>query len=69
MDELYKNNYDFKCYVDKYMTKEKIDLQTALTHAAVRNYAEYIRGRGDGETKLRNMWVSAGAPRENVMGG
>ena len=63
MDELYQTNADFRAYVDKYMTKERIDLCTALTHAIVRSYAAYLSERGSGEAQLRNMWgESAGAP-------
>lgn len=73
MEELYRNNYDFKTYVDKYVvsmshaTNGGISLQQALDHAEVRNYAEYLIERGEGETKLRNMWgKTAGAAHDNV---
>ena len=73
MEELYRNNYDFKTYVDKYVVSmshamnKSISLQQALEHAEVKNYAEYLAERGDGETKLRNMWgKTAGAAHENV---
>lgn len=67
MEELYRNNYDFKRYVDKYIAKEKVSLQQALNHAVVRSYAEYLAEHGEGETKLRNMWgKTAGAAHENV---
>lgn len=66
MDELYQNNEDFKVYVDKYMAKEQIGLQTALSHRIVRNYAEYLMERGAKETELPNMWGSAGAAHENM---
>ena len=66
MDELYQNNEDFKVYVDKYIAKENVPLQTALSHRIVRNYAEYLVERGNGEVKLPNMWGSAGAAHENM---
>ena len=66
MDELYQNNEDFKVYVDKYIAKENVPLQTALSHRIVRNYAEYLVERGSGEVKLPNMWGSAGAAHENM---
>ena len=66
MDELYQNNEDFKVYVDKYIAKENVPLQTALSHRIVRNYAEYLIERGNGEVKLPNMWGSAGAAHENM---
>ena len=66
MNTLYSLNEDFRAYVDKYMTKEQIGLQTALSHAMVRNYAEYLMERGNGEVKLPNMWGSAGAAHENM---
>lgn len=56
MNELYNTNADFKAYVDKYMRKEEIDLETALTHGIVRNYAEYLKDRGEAEPTLRNLW-------------
>lgn len=56
MKELYETNADFKAYVDKYMKKERIDLDTALSHAMVQNYAEYLKDRGDDEPALRNLW-------------
>lgn len=56
MKELYSTNADFKSYVDKYMRKEEIDLETALSHAMVQNYAEYLKDRGDDEPALRNLW-------------
>lgn len=66
MDELYQNNEDFKVYVDKYIAKENVPLQTALSHRIVKNYAEYLMERGNGEVKLPNMWGSAGAAHENM---
>ena len=67
MEELYRDNYDFKRYVDKYIAKEKVSLQQALDHAVVRSYAEYLDERGEDETKLRNMWgKTAGAAHDNV---
>lgn len=42
MNELYETNADFKAYVDKYMRKEEVDLETALSHAMVQNYADDI---------------------------
>ena len=66
MDELYQNNEDFRAYVDKYMAKEEIGLQTALSHRIVKNYAGYLMERGNGEVKLPNMWGSAGAAHENM---
>ena len=66
MDELYQNNEDFKAYVDKYIAKENVPLQTALSHRIVKNYAEYLMERGNGEVKLPNMWGSAGAAHENM---
>lgn len=66
MDELYQNNEDFKVYVDKYIAKENVPLQTALSHRIVKNYAEYLMERGNGEVKLPNMWGSAGAAHDNM---
>lgn len=66
MNMLYSLNEDFRAYVDKYMAKEQIGLQTALSHRIVRNYAEYLMERGNGEVKLPNMWGSAGAAHENM---
>lgn len=66
MDELYQNNEDFKVYVDKYIAKENVPLQTALSHRIVKNYAEYLMERGNGEVKLPNMWGSAGGAHDNV---
>ena len=66
INEMYTTNADFKSYVDKYMRKEEIDLTTALSHKMIQNYAGYLIDRGQGETKLSNMWSSAGAPHENM---
>ena len=66
LKELYFSNKDFNNYVSKYCAKEEIDLLTALTHASVKNYADYLTERGQGETKLSNMWGSAGAAHENM---
>lgn len=63
---LYSQNEDFRAYVDKYMAKEQIGLQTALSHRIVQSYAEYLMERGAKEIKLPNMWGSAGAAHENV---
>jgi hypothetical protein len=52
--------------VDKYIAKENVPLQTALSHRIVKNYAEYLMERGNGEAKLPNMWGSAGAAHENM---
>ena len=56
MKELYETNVDFKAYVDKYMKKERKDLETVLSHHTVKDYAEYLKGRGDDEPALRNLW-------------
>ena len=66
MNRMYGTNKDMERYVDRYMTKERIDLQTALSHKIVRNYAEYLLERGKSETVLPNMWSSAGAAHENM---
>ena len=60
MEEFYNTNADFKAYVDKYIVKESVSLNTALSHKIVRNYAEYLMERGAKETELPNMWGSAG---------
>ena len=36
--------------------KEEIDLETALSHAMVQNYANYLMDRGEAEPTLRNLW-------------
>lgn len=51
INEMYQTNADFKTYVDKYMRKEEIDLETALSHAMVQNYADDILER-DGQTEI-----------------
>jgi hypothetical protein len=66
MNTLYSLNEDFRAYVDKYIAKENVPLQTALSHRIVKNYAEYLMERGNGEVKLPNMWGSAGAAHENM---
>ena len=66
MKDLYDTNDDFKSYVDKYIAKESVSLNTALSRAMVRNYAEYLMERGAKETELPNMWGSAGAAHENM---
>lgn len=66
MKQMYDTNQSFKDYVDKYIAKEGVSLQTALSHAMIRNYADYLVERGGAETVLPNMWGSAGAARENM---
>lgn len=56
MKELYETNADFKRYVDAYMKKERKDLETVLSHHTVKDYAEYLKDRGDDEPALRNLW-------------
>ena len=63
---MYERNEDFKRYVDRYMASNSVSLQTALSHAMVRNYAEYLIERGAKETDLPNMWGSAGDAHDNV---
>ena len=63
---MYECNKDFKCYVDRYMVSNSVSLQMALSHAMVRNYAEYLIERGAKETDLPNMWGSAGDAHDNV---
>lgn len=56
INEMYSTNADFRRYVDKYMRKEEIDLETALSHAMVQNYADDILER-DGQIEiLPNLW-------------
>ena len=54
---------------DRYVVSNHTDLETALTHRVVQNYAEYLKSRGESEIALANMWAgeSAGAAHENVM--
>ena len=66
MNRMYGTNEDMRRYVDRYMAKERVDLQTALSHKIVRNYAEYLIERGTKEAQLPNMWGSAGAAHENM---
>ena len=66
MYELYMNNADIHRYVDRYIKKERVSIDVALTHAVVIEYARYVIDRGDNEHKLLNMWGSAGAPHENM---
>lgn len=63
---MYERNKGFKCYVDRYMASNSVSLQTALSHAMVRNYAEYLIEREAKETDLPNMWGSAGDAHDNV---
>ena len=56
INEMYSTNADFKTYVDKYMRKEEVDLETALSHAMVQNYANYLMDRGEMEQVLPNLW-------------
>lgn len=64
----YNENEEIKAFVDKYRAKEKVSLEEALSHRVVIEYAKYIIERNGDETKLRNMWGSAGEPQENVRG-
>ena len=54
--ELYMSNADIHRYVDRYIAKECISIEEALTHKVVVEYAKYVRDRGDSEHKLPNMW-------------
>lgn len=56
INEMYSTNADFKVYVDKYLKKHEIDLETALTHQMVKNYAAYLKDRGEMEQVLPNLW-------------
>lgn len=42
MITLYQTNEDVKGYVDRYCTKHRITVSTALTHEIVKEYARYI---------------------------
>ena len=66
MYELYMSNADIHRYVDRYIAKERVNIDVALTHRVVIEYARYVIERGTNETKLPNMWGSAGAPHENM---
>lgn len=69
LNEMYENDAAFRRYVDRYAVSNHTDLETALTHKMVQNYAEYLKSRGESEIALANMWAgeSAGAAHENVM--
>jgi hypothetical protein len=69
LKEMYCSSKNFKDYVDRYMMSNNVDLNTALSHKMVRNYADYLTERGAGETKLTNMWGSAGEAHDNITGG
>lgn len=40
--KLYKNNEDFRGYVDRYCKKHDVTVAAALEHRIVRNYAEFV---------------------------
>lgn len=61
----YYNDPRIKAYVNKFCIKENMSVQEALNTAIVKNYIEYISTQ-EHETKLPNMWGSAGAPHENM---
>jgi hypothetical protein len=69
LNEMYENDAAFRRYVDRYVVSNHTDLEMALTHRVVQNYAEYLKSRGESEIALANMWAgeSAGAAHENVM--
>lgn len=58
INEMYTTNADFKRYVNAYMKQERKDLETALSHAMVQNYANYLMDRGEAEPTLRNLWTN-----------
>jgi hypothetical protein len=43
LTELYKNNAEFKTYVDKYARAHGLLIENALKCATVRSYAEYVK--------------------------
>lgn len=47
MKQLYSTNDDFKTYVDKYCETRKVTLEEALTHATVKEVADYYRGKSN----------------------
>lgn len=53
LKKLYEENEDFRHFVDAYSNHyffgRSIDVSEALTHAIVRQYAQYILDKGDEE--------------------
>lgn len=56
----YKENEDFKAYVDKYSTKEEITPDQALTHAMVREAAAYYKEAIKGKLTETGIKVGCG---------
>lgn len=54
--DLFQKNADFRTYVNKYRTKEGINIDEALSHHVVRDYAAYLKDRGEMEQVLPNLW-------------
>lgn len=54
MNELYKNNEDFRNYVDKYCTKHKCSAQEALSHKLIRGVAEFYGKKSESGKRSRS---------------
>ena len=52
----YEENKDFHDYVDRYCAKyvegKSIAVQEALTHKMVKQYAEYVKERGNSDERI-----------------
>ena len=44
-EEAYRDNSEFKEYVDKYCVKHRISKEEALTHKLVQEYLDYLLNR------------------------
>lgn len=54
MSELYKNNEDFRNYVDKYCTKHKCSVQEALSHKLIGGVAEFYGKKSESGKRSRS---------------
>ena len=41
-EDAYRDNLEFKEYVDKYCNQNKISVEEALTHKVVQEYLDYL---------------------------
>lgn len=61
LKKMYEENKDFRRYVDRYARQYDLTLEQALSHAVVRNAAEYYENAEKGKISVTEVNAGCGS--------
>ena len=63
LKKMYEENKDFRRYVDRYARQYDLTLEQALSHAVVRNAAEYYENAEKGKISVTEVNAGCGSAK------